>query len=155
MGKKFVLWLLLFILLSPLGGSKGLSQPVRPEEEPLEIRLGEIGFRTREVSTSPSPVRMLELNIEVLNRSKKKAAPPNSVRVVVAQKEVNYSVQKTKEEFSPASQEASLPLALPPLTGRILIFGFAIPTKKVESITYEIHLNPPEGEKKMVTWTER
>jgi len=132
---------------------KGLTQPARSEEGLLEIRLGEISFRIRE-EPPPSSLKLIELNIEVLNRSKKKAAPPNSIRVVVVPKEVNYSNQKPKEEFSPTSQEATLHLSLPPLTGRILIFGFGIPMEKVESITFEIHLNPPEGEKKMVTWTE-
>lgn len=154
MKRKFIFCLLLFLLLCPLGGSKGFSQPARSEEAPPEIRLGEISFRVRE-EPPPSSLKLIELNIEVLNRSKNKAAPPNSIRVVVVQKEVNYSNQKPKEELSLPLQEASLPLSLPPLTGRILIFGFGLPMEKVESITFEIHLNPPEGEKKMVTWTER
>jgi len=154
MGRKFIFSLLLFMLLCPLEVGKGFSQPVRSEEESPEIRLGEIGFRVRE-EPPPYSLKLIELNIEVLNRSKKKAAPPNSIRVVVTQKEVNYLDQKPIEEFSPPPQEASLHLSLPPLTGRILIFGFPIPREKVESITFEIHLNPPEGEKKMVTWTDR
>lgn len=154
MKRKVIFSLILLMLICSLDGGKELSQPARSEETPPEFRLGEISFRVRE-EPPPSSLKLIELNIEVLNRSKSKAAPPNSIRVVVVPKEVNYSNRKPKEEFSLPPQEASLPFSLPPLTGRILIFGFGIPMEKVESITFEIHLNPPEGEKKMVTWIER
>jgi hypothetical protein len=39
--------------------------------------------------------------------------------------------------------------------GRLGIIGFSMPEEKPESITFEIQINPPDGEKKMVTWEER
>ncbi|MDI7260401.1 MAG: hypothetical protein QME90_10830 [Thermodesulfobacteriota bacterium] len=155
MGKKFAFCLFLLTLFSSLGGGISLSQQAPREEGPPQIHLGDISFRIREVESTPSPIKLIELNIEVLNRSQKKAAPPNSVRVEVVQKEVKYSNQKPAEEFSPGPQEVILPIPLPPLTGRVLIIGFPIPKERLESITFEVQLNPPEGEKKTVKWEER
>jgi hypothetical protein len=36
----------------------------------------------------------------------------------------------------------------------VLVIGFLIPEEKLGSITFEVQINPPEGEKKTVTWEE-
>ena len=146
MRNKIFLLLLLFILSAFIGPQKGLSEPA-PGEGP-DIKLGEITFRVREIQSSPSPLKILEIYVEVLNKSRRKAAPPNSIKVTLSQKEVAFADQKPGEEFSPSPQEVSLADPIPPLTGRVLIFGFPIPREKVESITFDIQLNPPDGEKK-------
>jgi hypothetical protein len=46
----------------------------------------------------------------------------------------------------------TLTISLPPNTGRIFIIGLQLPEKKPESITFEIQVNPPDGEKKTVKW---
>ena len=146
MGKKIALFLLILIHLSFVGIGKSTSQPLT-KEEPI-IKLGEVTFKVREIEATPSNIKILEFYIEVLNRSRLAAAPPDSIKIVVSQKEVVYADPKPAEEFAPVPQEAVLSIPLPPLTGRVLIFGVPLPKEKVESITFDIHLNPPEGEKK-------
>ncbi len=150
MGKKNVFFLLVLIHLTFVGPGESLSQPLS-KEEPI-IKLGEITFKVREIESIPSSLKILEFYIEVLNQSRRTLAPPDSIKVVVSQKEVIYAGPKPAEEFSPAPQEAVLSMPLPPMTGRVLIFGFPIPREKVESITFDIHLNPPSGDKKTITW---
>lgn len=147
--KIYFLFLVVFFLAF-MGLEKSLSQPVS-SEEPI-IKLGEITFKVRKIESIPSPLIILEFYIEVLNKSRRAAAPPNSIKVVLSQKEVVFVDSKPAEEFSPSPQEASLSVPLPPMTGRVLIFGFPIPREKVESITFEIQMNPPDGEKKSVKW---
>jgi hypothetical protein len=146
MRKKIASFLFFLLLLSFAGIGKSTSQPLS-KEEPV-IKLGEVTFRVREIESTPSAIKILEFYIEVLNRSRMATAPPNSIKVVVSQKEVIYAGPKPAEEFAPAPQEAVPSIPLPPLTGRVLIFGIPLPKEKVESITFDIHLNPPEGEKK-------
>jgi len=150
MRKKIFFFLLVLILFAFIGPKKSLSQPLS-REEPI-IKLGEVTFKVREIESTPSAIKILEFYIEVLNRSRMATAPPNSIKVVMSQKEVVYAGPKPAEEFAPAPQEAVLPIPLPPLTGRVLIFGVPLPKEKVESITFDIHLNPPDGDKKTITW---
>jgi len=150
MRKKIFFFLLVLILFAFIGPEKSLSQPLS-REEPI-IKLGEITFRVREIESTPSAIKILEFHIEVLNRSRLATAPPNSIKIVVSQKEVIYTGPKPAEEFAPAPQEAVLSIPLPPLAGRVFIFGVPLPKEKVESITFDIHLNPPDGDKKTITW---
>jgi hypothetical protein len=150
MRNKISFLLLLFILSVFIRPEKGLSQPVSGEK-PI-INLGEITFKIRKIESTPSPLIILECYIEVLNKSRRAAAPPNSIKVVLSQKEVAFLDPKPAEEFSPPPQDVLLSEPLPPLTGRVLIFGFHIPREKVEFITFEIQLNPPDGEKKTLKW---
>lgn len=150
MRKKIASFLFFLLLLSFAGIGKSTSQPLS-KEEPI-IKLGEVTFKVREIESTPSALKILEFYIEVLNRSRMATAPPNSIKVVVSQKEVVYAGPKPAEEFAPAPQEAVLSILLPPLTGRVLIFGVPLPKEKVESITFDIHLNPPDGDKKTITW---
>lgn len=144
---------MILICVTVLGLSEAHPQPAS-KERPF-MKLGEITFRVREVDSSPPPFKMLEISIEVLNRSRTETSPANSVKVVISQKEIVYSGPKPLEEFTPAPQEVTLSMPLPPLTGRILIFGFPLPNEKTESISFEIHLNPPDGEKKTFKWEDR
>jgi len=150
MKKTTVAFLFFLTLLFFIGQGKTLSQPIS-KEGPL-IKLGEITFRVREIESSPSALKILEIYIEVLNRSRTATAPANSIKVVVSQKEIVYAGPKPAEGFTPVPQEVALSIPLPPLTGRVIIFGLPLPKEKVESITFEIHLNPPDGEKKGVKW---
>ena len=150
MRKKIASFLFFLLLLSFAGIGKSTSQPLS-EGEPV-IRLGEITFKVREIESTPSNIKILEFYVEVLNKSRRTTAPPNSIKVVVSQKEVVYAGPKPAEEFAPAPQEAVLSIPLPPVTGRVLIFGVPLPKEKVESITFEIHLNPPGGDKKTISW---
>jgi len=134
-----------------LSGSKdGFSQP--KVEKPPEVRLGEIHFQVRELIPPPSQPRMLEIQIEVINRSRTSPASPNSIKVVVTPKEVKFPKGTSVTEFSLNPEEVTLNLPLPPSTGRVLIIGYSLLGKKTESITFEIQMNPPDGEKKTATW---
>jgi hypothetical protein len=67
-------------------------------------------------------------------------------------KEVKYPEGASAPEFSLTPEETTLDVPLPPNTGRILIIGLQLPEKKIESISFEIQVNPPDGEKKTVVW---
>ena len=128
------------------------SQPKVVEEKGPDITLGEITFEVREFQSTPSPLRMLEIHIEVLNRSRSSTAPANSIKVVVVPKEVKYPGGASVPGFNPTQEETILTVPLLPNTGRILIIGFSLPETKPESITFEVQVNPPDGEKKIVKW---
>lgn len=142
--------LFLFLLFQPTGVV--LSQPHAMEEKGPDIRLGEITFGVREFQSTPSPLKMLEIHIEVLNRSRSSTAPANSIKVVVVPKEVKYPGGASVPGFNPTQEETTLTVPLLPNMGRILIIGFSLAETKPESITFEIQMNPPEGEKKIVKW---
>jgi hypothetical protein len=46
----------------------------------------------------------------------------------------------------------TLNLPLQPISGRVMIIGYPLRAESPESITFEVQINPPEGEKKTVTW---
>jgi hypothetical protein len=117
-----------------------------------EIRLGEIRFQIREVGSPPSQLRMLEIQMEVLNRNPRATAPPHSIKVVVTPKEIKFPEGASVSEFNLNPEEVSLDLPLPPSTGRVLTIGLQLPEKRPSSITFEIQMNPPDGEKKTATW---
>ena len=122
------------------------------EEGGPDIRLGEVRFQVRELASTPSPLRMLEIQIEIYNKSRQATAPPNSVKLVLVPIDMKYSEGTPKTKFDPGQKETTISVPLPPSTGRILIFGFSLPEKTPESITFEFQVNPPEGEKKTATW---
>jgi hypothetical protein len=142
----------LFLFLPFLASGIVLSRSEAAEERSPDIRLGEITFAVREIQSTPSPVRMLEIHVEVLNRSPTSTAPANSIKVVVVPKEIKYPGGASVPGFNPIQEETALTAPLPPNTGRILIIGFSLPGKIPESMTFEIQMNPPEGEKKTVKW---
>ncbi len=141
--------LLILIFFSFLVANAGHPQPA--SRDPSTLKLGEITFKLREVGSPPTSLKLIELSIEVWNRSRGTTVPANSVKVVVSPKTIVYADQKPLEEFSFPPQEGILSLPLPPMSGRVLIFGFSLPKEKIESIAFEVELNPPEGEKRTVT----
>jgi len=136
-----------------IGTGEGLSQPISKEESGPQIELGEVTFRPRLIESKPESLSMLELHIQVFNRSRKFAAPPNSIRAVVVPKEIKSSEEESLKDFDPSPVEAALNVPLPPGTGRVLIIGFPLPREKIVSMTFEIQVNPPDGEKKTIIWT--
>ncbi len=152
MSKKSFLYLPFLILFFFMGVQEGLSQPDSDAEKGPEIRLGEVTVKIREFESAPSPFKILELQIEILNQSQQSVAPPNSIKVVVTPKEIKFSSTKPASEFNPTPEETTLNLPLPPKTGRVLIIGYPFQTESPESIAFEVQINPPEGEKKKVTW---
>lgn len=148
--KKLLFNFLLVISLFFLDTGGAFPQP--KGESPPETKLGEIRFQRREIGSPPSQLRMLEIQIEVLNRSPKSIAPPHSIKVVVTPKEIKFPEGASVTEFNLNREEVSLDLALPPATGRVLMIGFSLLETKPESITFEIQINPPDGEKKVATW---
>ncbi len=150
--RKTIIYLSILIFLLFLAAGVILSQPGDAEEKGPEIMLGEITFSVREFQSTPSQLRILEIHIEVFNRSRSSTAPPNSIKAAVTQKEAKFPEGTPVTEFASSPQEVTLDLPLPPSTGRILMFGFSLPETKPESITFEIQVNPPDGEKKTVKW---
>ena len=150
-GKTFVyLPILFFSFFLILGESYAQQKP--GEEKGPDIKLGAVTFLVREFESTPSPLKMLEIHIEVLNKSRRIPAPPNSINVIVVPKEIKYPEAVTGFEFNPPKEETTLTFPLPPNTGRILIIGLELPEKRPESITFEIQVNPPDGERKTAKW---
>jgi hypothetical protein len=95
---------------------------------------------------------MLEVQVEILNKSRRITALPNSIRVVVVPKEIKFPEGTSGAEFNPTQEEITIAVPLSPNTSRMVIIGYSLPETKPESITFEIQMNPPDGEKKTVTW---
>jgi len=152
--KKTIFFLTILISLFFFWVGAGLSQPASEAEKGPEIKLGEVTVKIREFDSTP-PLKILELQIEILNRSRQSAAPPNSIKVVVTPKEIKFSSTKSTSEFTPTPEEMTLNLPLQPISGRVMIIGYPLRTESPESITFEVQINPPEGEKKTVTWERR
>ncbi len=148
--KKIFFYYFISTLFFLLGSKDGFSQ-LKVEKLP-EIKLGEIHFQMRELGSPPSQLKMLEIHIEVINRSRTSPASPNSIKVVVTPKEVKFPKGTSVTEFALNPEEVILNLPLPPSTGRVLIIGYSLPETKPESISFEIQVNPPDGEKKTVKW---
>jgi len=144
--KKIIFYPAILISLFLLSIGTGLSQPEPEEEKGPEIKLGEVTIKMREFQSNP-PLKLLEVQIEVLNQSKQSAAPPDSIKVVVTPKEIQPA-----SESPLIPEESVLNSPLPPKTGRVMIIGYPFPEETPQSITFEVQINPPEGETKMVIW---
>ena len=146
--------LIVFLFLGSFdfGGQEGLSQAPVPSEKDLPVKIGSIDFRIREIEATPAPIRMLEMQIEIINQSNKVTVPPNAVKVVAIPKAVQFSTGGPASSFTPPPGEVTLTSPLPPRSGRIGIIGFSLPREKLESISFEIQINPPDGEKKTATF---
>ena len=153
--RKTIIYSSILIFLLFLATVVVLSQPKAVVEQGPDIRLGETHFQVRELGSPPSQVKMLEIQIEVLNRSTRSTAPPNSIKVLVIPKEVKFSEGTPVTEFALNPEEVTLNLPLPPSTGRVLIIGYSLLEAKPESITFEVQINPPDGEKKTVKWEQQ
>jgi len=150
--RKAIVYSSALIFLQLLVMGIGFSQSKAIEEKGPDIRLGEIRFQVRELESTPSPLKMLEIHIEIFNRSRQTTAPSNSIKLVLVPKETKYPEGASGTEFNPGQQETTISVPLPPATGRILTFGFSLPENIPESMTFEIQINTPEGEKKATTW---
>jgi hypothetical protein len=144
--KKIIFYPVILISLFLLSLGAGLSQPVSEGEKGPEIKLGEVTVKIREFQSTP-PLKLLEIQIEVLNKSQQSVAPSGSIKVVVTPKEIQPA---SESPFTP--EESILNFPLPPKTGRVMIIGYPFPEEAPESITFEVQINPPEGEKKTVIW---
>jgi hypothetical protein len=144
-----------FLLVASLFfvAEEGRSQPASTEAGKPQIELGGVTFRTREIESKPDPMKMLEIHIEVLNRSREVTAPAHSTKVVVTPTETRFSAGKPADASDPPIQEIAVNVELPPGGGRAVLVGFSLPKENLTSITFEIQVNPPEGNKKTITWS--
>jgi hypothetical protein len=149
-----IFYLTLLSLLSLLGMKEGFSQSLSQEEKEPRIGIRNVTFQIREIESTPFPLKMLELHIEILNRSHRLLAPPDSIKVAVVPRETKYKDTNVVTAMALFPEEVVLNAPLPPQTGRVVLIGFSMPDEKLDSITFEVQINPPEGEKKMVTWEE-
>jgi len=131
------------------------SQPAQQEGPVPEVRLEDINFRVREIPSSPSPLTLLEVHVSLFNPGQKVTVPPNSIQLAVVPREITFLTHSPKDQpnFQPETTTLSFPLA--PRTGRVLITAFSLPAEAVESITFDIQINPPQGEKKTATWRRK
>ncbi len=153
MTKKIIFYslLLIFFLFQATGA---FSQTKAVEKKP-DIKFGKITLQTREFESATLPLKMLELQFEIINGSRTIPAPPNSIRVVVVPNEIKFSEETSAGEFKLTQEEMTIPSSLPPGTGRMVIFGFSLPEKKPESITFEVQINPPDGQKSVARWENK
>ena len=135
-----------------VGAGVVLSQSKAAEEKGPDIKLKGISFLVRELPSTPSPLKILEIHVEIYNKSRQATAPANSIKLVLVPKETKFPEGASGTEFNPGQQETTIAVPLPPNTGRIMTFGFSLPEKIPESMTFEIQIDPPEGEKKTATW---
>ena len=152
--KKTIFYLATLISLCFLGTDIGISQPTPSAEKGPEIGMGEVTVRLREFESTP-PFKILELQIEILNKSRKSVAPSHSITVVVTPKEAKFSSTQSRGEWTLPPQETLLDLPLPPNWRRVLMIGYPFHEESPESVIFDVQINPPEGEKKTVTWEKR
>lgn len=139
-------------LLSLFLVTGGLSQSRAAEEKGPEISVKGISFLVRELPSTPSPLKILEIHVEIYNKSRRATAPANSIKLVLVPKETKYPEGGPRTEFDPGQQETTISVPLPPASGLVLTFGFSLPERIPESMTFETQVDPPEGEKKTATW---
>ncbi len=152
--KKIIFYSSLLALLLFQVMSVAFSQP-KTIEEKADIKFGKITFQIREFESATPPLKMLELQVEIINGSRTIPAPPNSIRVVVVPTEIKFPEGTSSSEFKLTQEEMTIPSSLPPGTGRMVIFGFSLPEKMPESIAFEVQINPPDGEKRVARWENR
>jgi hypothetical protein len=151
--KKTIVGISITILMALIGSDNGFPQPP-PKEEIARGTLGNISFYIREIEAKPSLLTILEIQVEIINRSRNSTVLPNSVKAMVAPKEIKFSSEQ-KDGFSLSTEEATLTAPISPGGSRLLIIGFQIPKERLESIVFEVQINPPGGEKKVVQWENK
>jgi hypothetical protein len=97
-------------------------------------------------------MKILEVQIEILNRSRAETVPPNVIKVTVVPKEIRFLPSTPPTEFAPPPEEVMLTYPIPPSAARVIIIGFPLPKENLQTISLEVQVNPPEGEKKTVTF---
>jgi hypothetical protein len=143
---------LIFLWSIDFQGQEGFSQTSAPLGQDLPVKMGGIDFQIKEFAATPSPIPMLEIQIEIINPSLKGTIPPNTVKVIAIPKEVRFSSSGPASRFNPPPEEATLTLPIPPGAVRIVMMGFSLPPEKLESISFEVQINPPDGETKTATF---
>ncbi len=143
---------LIFLWSIDFQGQEGFSQTSTPLGQDLPVKMGGIDFRIKEYAGTPSPNHMLEIQIEIINPSLKGTIPPNTLKVTVIPKEVHFSSSGPAGRFNPPPEETILTLPMPPGAVRIVMMGFSLPPEKLESVSFEVQINPPDGEKKTATF---
>jgi len=140
----WVLFSILFLnfLFFP-GIGEVLAQPV------AQIKMEGIDFRVRDIESS---VKLLEIQVRIVNASKGLTAPSDSIRLVVAAKEVRFLNPTAQHQGNLPLETMTLNVPLPPGATRVMVIALSLPEERIESITFEVQINPPEGEKRMVTW---
>jgi hypothetical protein len=144
-----------WVLLFALGTTHVLSQPAQQEETVLQVRLETISFRVREIPSSPSPLTLLEVHVSVFNPNQKVTFPADSIKLAIVPKGITFLSTAPKDQPDLQPEITTLNFALAPGTGRLLITAFSLPMASVESVTFDIQLNPPQGEKKTATWKRK
>lgn len=152
--KKGTKRILLFIILSIVFICKNyaLSQTNTKADKEPKIRFGEISFKLREIESIPSNIKFLEIHIEILNLSKNITLPENSVKLILIPQEIKYKDISSDVEWLINKEEKWLDFSIPPSSGRLVVFGFSLPKEIPQSIKFEIQMNPPHGDKKIITW---
>ena len=145
----------LLVLLFVLGTAHVFSQPAQQEETVLQVRLETISFRVREIPSSPSPLTLLEVHVSVFNPNKKATVPANSIKLAIVPKEITLLSTPPKDQPDLQPEITTLNFPLAPETGRLLITAFSLPMEAVDSVTFDIQINPPQGEKQTATWRRK
>ncbi len=142
--------LLVFLLVLDTGHV--FSQPVHQEEVALQVRLENIDFRVREIPSSPAPITLFEVHVSVFNPNLKATVPANSITLEIVPREITFLSTPPKDQPHLQPEITTLNFALAPRTGRLHITAFSLPMQALESLTFDIQINPPKGEKKTATW---
>jgi hypothetical protein len=151
-GRITVRFFFFFLVASTLWIPEAYPQTPAATGKKYPVQIGTVGFRIREFEATPSPIKMLEVQIEVINRSQKETVPANETKVTVAAKEIRFFPPAPATEFAPTPEEIVLTHPIPPSAVRVTIVGFPLPKQRLETISFEIQVNPPEGEKKTATY---
>ena len=149
----FSLFFLVFLFALETGYV--FSQPVQQEEIALQVRLESIDFRVREIPSSSSPVTLFEVHVSVFNPNPKATVPANSITIEIVPREITFLSTPPKDQPDLQPEITTLNFALAPRTGRLRITAFSLPMQAVESLTFDIQINPPKGEKKTATWRRK
>jgi hypothetical protein len=148
---KMIGLFLIFFCSIDFQGQEGFSQTSTPLGQDLP-KMGGIDFRIKEFAATPSSIKMLEIQIEIINPSLKETVPPNTIKIIAIPKEVQFSSSGSPITFNPPPEETVLTLPMPPRAVRIVMMGFSLPQEKLEAISFEVQINPPDGEKKTATF---
>jgi hypothetical protein len=148
---SFLCWMFLFTL----GTTHVFSQPAQQEDTVLEVRLETISFRVREIPSGPSPLTLLEVHVSVFNPNQKVTVPANSIKLAIVPGEITFVSAPPKDQPNLQPEITTLNFALAPRTGRLHITAFSLPMQSVESVTFDIQINPPQGEKQTATWRRK
>lgn len=153
MGNYFFILALILIFFFPQ--KDYLFSQIRDDREKTPLKFGSITFNMRETESKPSNIKFLEIYIELLNISREKTIPANSIKIVLEPKEIKFLDHSNEISWLINKEEKIIDFPLLPLSGRVVVFGILLPQKKLQSISFEIQLNPPYGEKKLITWEEK